>query len=578
MKILDNKKEDLQEKFTKQGSRLVAYHRTREENIQPIIDHGFEPGRGEMYGKGWYFTYDLASQTRAEMSHYGNALLKCQINPKNLLIFDYNLADDVFGKKYTLVDQLIEHYHIYKDIIQMPAELFDMSKDLEKTFDDPTYSAHLAVSIFVDKFVKNGRPTVKNVYGIVFTGNHDGNVLVSYAYDTAVPFEYALTDLDTGQLITNWNPLKNYEVAAGRANMAEIALEKFHGRAKKINVQKYNLDNMEKDFPWLFEADFQDAIFTITDSNEFIWNSGIWKRGEWWGHIWEDGTWKKGKWRQGEFLNGTWEYGNFLGGVFDAGIWEDGLWTNGRWTGRGTWKQGEIKSGNRFVPTKEPPQNFTENTIDSIVDGLLNLEFLEEDILRESFNFWDLTPGEIDELYNEFKSSYEKATGVSWDRGRFESRAQGWTFFGTSEGGVAVREQRSGLVKLVASYGSPKKVLNGVKEMMNEIGNKPIWGVMTLRLAQALEKFTNKEFKLAPKMFVKTVIPHIKHIFGDVVMDVKKDGAILVDTPAGPMEKYFIYNRAYAKQMLDQVENNPDSLPIPNTVIKLLLPIVKRML
>jgi hypothetical protein len=578
MKVLEFNKEDLKERLTHQGSRVIAYHRTKEENIEPIIENGFKPGWGEMYGKGWYFTYDLASQTRTEMTHYGNALLKCQINPKNLLILDYNIANDVFGEKYTLIDQLVEHYKIYRDIIQMPKALYDMSKDLEKTFDDPTYSAHLAVQIFVDKFVKGGRPKIKGVYGIVFTGNHDGNVLVSYTYDTAIPFEFALTDPDTGQLITNWNPLKNYEVAAGRANMAEIALEKFHGKAKRINVQKYNLDNIEKDFPWLFEADFQDAIFTITDRGEFIWNSGVWKRGVWEGHIWEDGVFKKGKWKQGEFLKGDWEYGNFLGGVFDAGFWHDGLWTEGRWTGRGTWKTGEIKTGSRFVISKEPPANFNENTIDNIVDSLLSLEILREDILQESFKFRDLTPGEVDQIYDEFKKSYEKATGASWDKGRFLSRAEGWTFFGIPEGGVAVREQRSGLVKLVASYGSPKKVMNGVKEMLSEIGNKPIWGVMTLRLAQALEKFTSKEFRIAPKMFVKTVVPHIKHIFGDVILDVKKDGAIVVESPAGPMEKYFIYNRAYAKQMLDQVQNNPDSLPVPNAVIKILLPIVRRML
>ena len=102
----------IEERIDRIKNFYIAYHRTKKENMEPIIDEGFRPGQGSMYGKGFYLTYDLTSQTRSDMTHYGDGILKCKINPKNLLILDYNTSTDVFGEEYSLKDQLIKHYKI----------------------------------------------------------------------------------------------------------------------------------------------------------------------------------------------------------------------------------------------------------------------------------------------------------------------------------------------------------------------------------------------------------------------------------------------------------------------------------
>jgi len=252
--------------------------------------------------------------------------------------------------------------------------------------------------------------------------------------------------------------------------------------------------------------------------------------------------------------------------------WTGGAWKDGTWEDE-VWKKGKVKKRNSFIVSLEPPIAIEE---DSIIDFLLNYHSKS---LQESFRFNSLTDDEKEEMYLSFKKSYEKATGASWDQFKFKNRAYNWTFFGEKTGGIAVRNQRSGLVKMVSAFGSPKKVINGYKEMVSEIGNKPIWGVMTENLAIMLEKISNKEFKRAPKIFVKTVIPHIKNIFGDIVLDVdKKTGAIVIDTPAGPMDKYFIANKNYYKDILDKAKDKSDLIPVPKPVLKVLVDILKKFI
>jgi hypothetical protein len=204
--------------------------------------------------------------------------------------------------------------------------------------------------------------------------------------------------------------------------------------------------------------------------------------------------------------------------------------------------------------------------------------FTLQETLKESFRYTDLNNTEQQKVYDEFKKAYVKATGTAWDEDKFIRRAHNWIFFGDISGGIAVRKQRSGLYKLVATYGSPKNVISGYKQMESEIGGEPIWGAMTLNLAQMLEKVSRNSFKIAPKLFVKTVIPHIKHIFGDVVKKVEKDGRLVIDTPAGEMKKFFIANTVYYNHILDMAKSNSDRLPLPKPVINILTNILRRFI
>lgn len=560
----------IEESLTRIKNFYIAYHRTKKENIESIIDEGFRPGWGDAYGKGFYLTYDLSSQTRSGMTHYGDSLLKCKINPKNLLILDYNVAKDVFGNEYSLREQLIKHYKIYRDILDIPRDLYDWSDELEKTFSLPTFSADVAMNKFVRKYIKNGICQIRGVRGIVFSGNHDGNVLVLYSHETAIPYEFALTDSSTGELISEWLPVKKVDKVLNRANLAEFALDKFNGDVTRIEVDNYDLSKLEKDFRWLFQAKMSDASFKIHDDGTFEWIDGIWKKGHWHGDLWNQGTFESGVWHKGEFLSGNWKYGNFLSGTF-SGYWMDGLWKGGTWRG-GTWVKGEIYINDRTsIMSKEDPIDFFQSRQESKIQ----LNLLTK--MYESFYYNSLTQNEKDDLFSTFELSYKQATGASWNRGHFDGRANSWIFFGSSTGGIALRKQKSGMYKLNATYGNPREIIGAFHDMRREIGNFPIWGVMTLDLAKMLEKLSKKEFKMPPKMFSKILIPHISHIFGDNISGFTNDGGIIVDTPAGKMEKYLIGNKIYFKTLLDNAKQHPDKVPIPAHALSALISMAKLM-
>lgn len=347
----------LDERLSRMGDFYIAYHRTPRANVDLIINEGFRPGYGAFYGKGWYFTYDLDSQLRPQMVTYGDALMKCKISPKNLLIFDYNISNDLWGNEYTLMDQLLIHYKLFHHEKVVPTELFHMSKDLEQTFQNPTYSADRANHVWTKHFIKGGMPTIPKVYGIVLTGNQDGNVLVSYNYDTAIPFEFAIPDPLTQQLLPEgFQSVQTYK-AENRATRADIANEIFNGKVKRFIFDKYPVDDIKVNFKWLMNADYDSATIEITDDGKLIWHDGTWKRGTWEGDEWLAGNWKSGKWKQGIFKGGTWTFGNFMGGEFDGGDWADGTWTGGTWTS-GYWRTGTIMKGKRPVESQLDPSRF----------------------------------------------------------------------------------------------------------------------------------------------------------------------------------------------------------------------------
>lgn len=558
----------LDERVAKIDNFFIAYHRTKKENLVPIINNGFRPGYGSMYGKGFYLTYDLSSQTRSSMTSYGDGLLKAKINPKNLLIFDYNVSKDIFGKKYTLEDQLITHYKIYRDILDIPRDLYEWSRELEKTFDDQTFSADLAYNKFVQRYVNNGHCSIRGIRGIIFSGNHDGNVLVLYSHETAIPIEFAITDPDNGKITLGWVPVKNYDSVMNRANLAEFVLDKFHGQVRQLYVDKYDFTRLERDFKWLFQATMKNAIIKINDDKTFEWLDGEWIRGHWYGDKWLKGTFISGVWHSGEFVSGEFKYGSFLNGHFN-GFWSDGIWRKGQWGQNAIWSRGEIENNRgALIQSKNDPVSFF-----ALNESKNDLKLISK--LFESFTYDSLTPEEQDELFNSFEASYKQAVGSSWDQRTFERRASNWLFFGSEIGGIAVRKQNSGMYKFNAVFGSPRQIIPAYNELNQELRNEAVWGVMTLDIAKMLEKLSRKEFKMPPKLFTKTVIPHIAHIFGDRIVDFTNDGGIIVDTPSGRMTKYLIANRNYYKLLLDNATKHPEKVPVPQPILKSLIAMLK---
>lgn len=222
---------------------------------------------------------------------------------------------------------------------------------------------------------------------------------------------------------------------------------------------------------------------------------------------------------------------------------------------------------------------FTNYTTDKIREFSLEfIKVLEENShqFKESkFSIFNLSPQEQDVLYQNFYNTYMNSVGSAWTKSEFEHKADLWTFWGTVDGGIAARKQNSGMWKLNACYGSPMSVFKGFKEMVNDIGDQPIWGAMTDNVAIQLEKASTKMgsdnlFLRVPGLIAKAIAPHIKKVFGDSQnVQINSYGSLTVQDPSGkPMTKYLIANKKYYQNIIDQMENNPDKLPIPILVQK----------
>lgn len=206
------------------------------------------------------------------------------------------------------------------------------------------------------------------------------------------------------------------------------------------------------------------------------------------------------------------------------------------------------------------------------------IRLIPMNLSEKKFTLDSLSDEDADTLYQGFYDAYMKSVGASWDRYEFDAKAYAWTFFGDVTGGVALRKQRSGLWKLNASYGYPRQVLRGLFEMQSQIGDEPIWGMMSDDIAKMLEKATKGEFKKPPKLLVKLLFPYLKKAMGAGSANVTSNGSAIVDTPAGKMEKFFIANKAYYQELLDNSDKYLGDKGIPGPIKNTLISLLKKMI
>jgi len=172
-------------------------------------------------------------------------------------------------------------------------------------------------------------------------------------------------------------------------------------------------------------------------------------------------------------------------------------------------------------------------------------------LFEDEFQLNSLDHDKQDELYQAFKHSYEKSVGVAWNRQQFDFRATDWTFFGSVKGGVGVRVQRSGLVKLNAVYGSPREIIKGMQELMSTWGEKPMWTVATQDIIAHLKTLG---FKSPPVFVMKMLVPLFSKAMGAEIKSIGKDGALQIDTISGEHSKYFTANKNYYKWLVTNEE------------------------
>jgi hypothetical protein len=207
-------------------------------------------------------------------------------------------------------------------------------------------------------------------------------------------------------------------------------------------------------------------------------------------------------------------------------------------------------------------------TIIGLVDPALKLQ---ETMVKYSDYFINesMTHGsqiDLQQAFDVFDASYKKSTGQSWDFNKFASRAQDWTFFGDDNGYVAVREQRSGMIKLVGTAGSPKSVIAGFREMTSHYSGKAIWGAVSLEIATMLERL-DPNFNamrvpggMAGKLLfkaLKTMIP--ANVFGGAqIKDVNADGTITFEySDVGQANKVMVGNKEYFDFLKNQIATDP---------------------
>jgi hypothetical protein len=235
-------------------------------------------------------------------------------------------------------------------------------------------------------------------------------------------------------------------------------------------------------------------------------------------------------------------------------------------------------------------QDYSDTPINSFVSGFDESEIayaktklagLDEKVWE--FDYLDDQEQEV--LYNIFRDTYVKATGAAFDKEDFDWRASNWTFFGEppngtsnepSVGGIAVRKQPSGLIKLVASFGNFRGVLRGFDELNSRESNASVWGFLTPELAKLITKHS-KLYKIVPGLVVKALESMIKKLSNGEVKSVGLDGSVMMDTPAGVMKKQMIGNLNYFRWMIDSIEDpgNAGRIPVPQTVLMPILGLVK---
>jgi hypothetical protein len=174
-------------------------------------------------------------------------------------------------------------------------------------------------------------------------------------------------------------------------------------------------------------------------------------------------------------------------------------------------------------------------------------------LLNESKRFDDFTSEEKRQIFNIFTQSYQKATGSSWDEGKFYSRASEWLFFGDPTGFVTVRPQKSGYYKLTGVAGNMKSILKALQELNTT--HYPIWGMLTQELANILVR--RYGFRM-PNRVESFIIGKLisNNVFGNVEHKRNSDGSITFNyKDVGESTKVFVGNREYYKKArLDAVK------------------------
>ena len=247
-------KQDISEEIT--GGSIIVYHRTKltEDNIK-LLNNGFVPGNGTLYGRGLYSTYELNDQLTPKMEEYGSIVVKLSImDTSKILVLDKSEQVKLFGKNISLIDQM-------KKILKGSFTSFYNSnkKELERVEKDINNEMNDYTSIGVEGLTNI--PKVPLIFdGIVFTSYADGRVLVLFDTSLGNPLQYVNTKTTKKGDKLNWISLKSKD--SHRIGKDERGISK---------LANYLLKNpIVLDFPLLKYEQKKEIVFTKIKYNIFM--------------------------------------------------------------------------------------------------------------------------------------------------------------------------------------------------------------------------------------------------------------------------------------------------------------------
>jgi hypothetical protein len=194
--------------------------------IPMIVNDDLQPGKGKggLYGKGLYTVYDLPG-TQTEKGFYGNHIYKLAINLYGYLCFDMPVATKVYGHPMPVAEQA-EMLELDEEVVEKIRIIMSDPAIVGKR----TAVGAQQVSLLVRGIVK----------GLVFTGDHDGQVAVVYDAATVTPVAHRTTRAKTWKKVSK--DIRKQTVGRAQApwrkeRYEENTLEKL--RRIKATVEKF---------------------------------------------------------------------------------------------------------------------------------------------------------------------------------------------------------------------------------------------------------------------------------------------------------------------------------------------------
>ena len=162
------------------GAQAFIYHGSRAEPdvfIDAILNDTFRPGMGSgaMYGKGLYAVHDLEGTATAK-GEYGDYIYKLRVNLYGYISFDDDVTSLIYGRAMPPSEQA--------RLVKAPKDVIEALQKYDVPMPDEMFS-----SVRAHPASKNLKGLVK---GLVFTGRHDGRVVVVYDVSTTTPFAWKL--------------------------------------------------------------------------------------------------------------------------------------------------------------------------------------------------------------------------------------------------------------------------------------------------------------------------------------------------------------------------------------------------